>query len=88
MLLALLTGLAFVSLVSSTATHVHATLQATHDCAICSLAQDQADGDLLLPVLALTQFFVLFTLATLVLRSASYLMPLTLPHSCGPPHRD
>ena len=85
MLLALLTGLAFLVVVSSAVTHLHGTDQETHHCSICSLVQDQVGGDPVLPMLPVTQFFKLLTLANLVLHSASYLTPLTLPHSCGPP---
>lgn len=84
-LMALITALIFLAVVSSAITHIHGTNQETHHCSICSLHQDQVDGDPLLPTLPATQFFKLLTLAIPALHSASYLTPLTLPHSCGPP---
>jgi hypothetical protein len=84
-LVALITSLAFVSLVSTAVTHYHATAQESQDCSICSVAAHKIDGPVAAPTVVNTQFFLLFALAVLALRSSSYRTDSPLPPSCGPP---
>ena len=84
-LVALITMLAFVALVSVSVTHYHTTAHETQECSICSVVSDKVGGGFKAPALAITQFFVLFALATAVLRSTLITSALPLPPSCGPP---
>lgn len=78
-------ALAFVLLVSTAATHRHASMAAAHDCAICTSVADKLGGTPTPPAPVVTVqlqpyplFFVAFCLA-------SYAAPRLLPPSCGPP---
>jgi len=84
-LVALVTSLAFISLVSTAVTHYHTTAQESQDCSICSVAAHKIDGPVSAPIVAITQFFLLFALAVLALRSSTYRTESPLPPSCGPP---
>jgi TRAP-type C4-dicarboxylate transport system permease small subunit len=84
-LVALISILAFVALVSVSATHYHTTTQETQECSICNVVSHKIGGGFVVPTLALTQFFILFALATAILRSTLVTTALPLPPSCGPP---
>jgi hypothetical protein len=84
-LVALVTSLAFISLVSTAVTHHHTTTQESQDCSICSAVSNKVVGPVAAPVVVLTQFFLLFALAVSALRSSSYRTESLLPPSCGPP---
>jgi hypothetical protein len=82
---ALVTVLSFITLVSVSATHYHSTAHETQDCSICSVVTDKVGSGFSAPAPAVTQFFALFALATVILRSTLINAALPLPPSCGPP---
>jgi hypothetical protein len=78
-------ALAFVLLVSTAATHPHASLAAAHDCAICTAVADKIGGTPTPPTPAVTvqlQPYLLFFVAPYL---ALYVAPRVLPPGCGPP---
>jgi hypothetical protein len=78
-------ALAFVLLVSSATTHLHASLAAAHDCAICTAVADKIGGTPVPPepvVAVQPQPYLLFFAAPYV---ALYVAPRLLPPGCGPP---
>jgi hypothetical protein len=84
-LVALITALAFISLVSTAVTHYHTSAQETQDCSVCSVVSHKIGGGFAVPKLNVTQFFVLFALAVITLRSTFYSTSELFPPSCGPP---
>jgi len=84
-LVALITALAFISLVSTAATHYHTTAQETQDCSVCSVVSHKIGGGFSVPTVNITQFFVLFAVAVVTLRSTFYSTSELFPPSCGPP---
>jgi hypothetical protein len=86
-LIALITALSFIALISIASTHLHVTAQETIDCSFCSVASDKTGGDLANVSLAVAGFFILFLTAAPRLRSACYASIQLFPPSCGPPIR-
>ncbi|WP_105533835.1 hypothetical protein [Solimicrobium silvestre] len=84
-LVALITALAFISLISIAATHHHSTVQESQDCSFCSAVSDKIGGNLAAPSLFVASFFVLFRVAVQTLRSTFYVTSKLFPPSCGPP---
>ena len=84
-LIALITAFAFVSLVTTAATHLHSTVQETQDCSICGVVTNKIGSGLSSLSLSATQFFLLFAALVVALLSANYIAPAELPPSCGPP---
>jgi hypothetical protein len=78
-------ALAFILLVSNAATHLHASVAAAHDCAICTAVADKVGGTPVPPAPVVSvqlQPYLLFFVATYV---AIYVSPRLLPPGCGPP---
>ena len=84
-LVALITALAFITLVSTSVSHVHQSSQETQDCSLCSVVTDKIGGGFSATALVLTRYVVLFAIAALTLRSSLHATARLLPRSCGPP---
>lgn len=84
-MVALLTALSFIALVSTAVTHYHGTSQETQDCSICAVVADKIGSANAPAALIAAQLFVLFSVVTASLRNASYANSELLPPSCGPP---
>jgi len=86
--IALITALAFITLVSASATHFHSTSQKSQECSICSVVADKIGSSFTAPASVTTHFFVLFAVAAITLRSSLHSCAKLLPPSCGPPDFD
>ena len=84
-LIAFITALAFIALVSTSVSHIHQTSQETQDCSICSIVTDKVGSGFTATALPVTRFVVLFAIAALTLSSSLHATALLLPRSCGPP---
>lgn len=75
----------FVVLVSTAATHHHATVVDDQDCAICSVVAHKVSG--LPPVALPVLMVVLLSYAPFILfkQGVALASPVLLPPSCGPP---
>jgi hypothetical protein len=82
---ALLAAITFIVLVSTAATHHHATTVDDQDCAICSVVTHKLAD---LPLVKLPKLVVILVSYAPFLRAApsvAHASPLRLPPSCGPP---
>ena len=84
-LIALITALAFVALVSTAVTHHHETTQESQDCSICGAVSDKIGTSHVAATVAISTFFVLFTLVVVTPGNIFYPTVSLLPPSCGPP---
>jgi hypothetical protein len=84
-LVALITALAFISLVSTAATHYHTTTQDSQDCSVCSVVSHKVGGSFAAPTVKLAQFFVLFEVALTVQFRNFFSCTNLYPPGCGPP---
>ncbi len=82
---AVLTVISFVLLISTAATHHHATSLEDQGCSLCTAAVHQLSGAEPALALAQTVVFLAYRLPSLQTVSVTYLTPLLLPPSCGPP---
>ena len=83
---ALFTALSFCLVVATSASHLHQTAAAAHDCAICGVVIDKlADApapSVLVHAVTLQSYRIVASPAFEV----AYASPQLLPPSCGPPH--
>jgi hypothetical protein len=83
---ALFAVLSFVLVVSTAATHHHASALSADDCALCTAVADKIADSPGAP--APVQFFLLqsYLLFAPAAHVAAYVSPTLLPPSCGPPY--
>lgn len=85
---ALLTALSFFLVTAASASHLHQTAAANHDCAICCVVLDKLADAPPPPVLVLVHAATLqsYRLVAVTECEVSYSLLQLLPPSCGPPH--
>lgn len=82
---AVFTAISFVLLVSTAASHRHATSLEDQACSMCSVATHKLAGADLAPVLAQTRALLAYYLPMLAAIRIVAVSPLLLPPICGPP---
>ncbi|MES2072164.1 MAG: hypothetical protein V4488_17545 [Pseudomonadota bacterium] len=83
--IAVITAITFVLLVSTAATHHHATSLEDQGCSLCSAVVHKLSGAEPAQMLVQAVVFLAYRLPSLETASVVYLSPLLLPPSCGPP---
>ena len=84
-LIALITALCFITLVSSAATHYHSSTHETQECSLCSVVSDKLAGGITMTTTLLVALVILFTLCAPSQRLTDYCSAELFPPSCGPP---
>jgi hypothetical protein len=83
---ALFTALSFCLVVATSASHLHKTAAAAHDCAICCVVLDKLADAPPVPVLVHAGMLQSYRIVTISSFEVTYPSPDLLPPSCGPPH--
>jgi hypothetical protein len=83
--IAVITALTFVLLVTTAATHHHATSLEDQGCSLCAAVVHKLTGSEPALKLAQTVVFLAYCLPPLETVSVAYLTPLLFPPSRGPP---
>jgi hypothetical protein len=81
---ALFTALSFCLVVATSASHLHKTAAAVHDCAICWVVGDKLSGTPP-PLLAHAVKLQSYRIAAISRFEVAYSSPRLRPPSCGPP---
>ena len=82
---ALITTLAFVMLIATSATHHHATAVDDQDCAVCSVVTHKITDPPLVVLPRLVVIVLAYSPYLLAKSSVVFAAPVLLPPSCGPP---
>lgn len=83
---ALLTVLSFCLVVATSASHLHKSTAAAHDCAICCVVLDKLADAPTPPALVHAVTLQSYLIAANRAIAVAYSSPQLLPPSCGPPH--
>jgi hypothetical protein len=82
---ALFTALSFWMVMATSASHLHKSAAAAHDCAICCVAVDKVAGAPAAPALVHTVTLQSYRIAADLAIAFVYSSIRLLPPSCGPP---
>ena len=85
-LVAWFAALAFLLMVATSASHVHKTTQAAHDCELCSVVADTIGDVPVAPALVHVVEHALYRIDPIATAAVALVFPVLLPPSCGPPH--